>query len=94
MERKVPFSEGELYHLFTRGVEKRDVFMSKNDYERFMLLLLLCNDTKPVKIGNSLRKPPEREEPSPRRKNESDSRNTIVDIIAYALMPNHVHFLV
>ena len=43
MERKDLFEEEYEYHLFTRGVEKRIVFTSEADYQRFMLLLLLCN---------------------------------------------------
>jgi hypothetical protein len=31
--------EGELYHLITLGVERRDIFHSADDYRKFLTLL-------------------------------------------------------
>ena len=52
MERKVPFFVGETYHIYTRGVEKKTVFTSDDDYQRFVVLLLLSNADKRVHLGN------------------------------------------
>ena len=34
-----PFEDGEWYHCYTRGVDKRKTFLSNKDYERFTELL-------------------------------------------------------
>lgn len=81
MNRKISFSEGEYYHLYCRGVEKRDIFLDNKDRERFQALLFLCNGTKPVVYrlvqGETLY--------------QTDVGEKITAIGAYTLMPNHVH---
>ena len=84
LERKIEFSIGEFYHLYNRGVEKREVFLEARDYERFMKLLYLSNGTKPFvfrDIQNKIIDSIERGDP-------------LVAIGAYCLMPNHFHILV
>ncbi len=39
MFRKDPFITGEYYHIYNRGIDKRDIFKSTFDHERFMMLL-------------------------------------------------------
>src|SRR3989344_3780480 len=36
MERKIKFAPEEYYHLYSRGVEKRKIFIRHQDYQRFM----------------------------------------------------------
>lgn len=88
MERKVPFEIGEHYHLYSRGVEKRSVFMDSRDYDRFLLLLMICNGTESVKLSNLPKS--QRGFPSLAGK----SREMLTEIQAYSLMPNHFHILV
>ena len=45
MLRKDPFITGEYYHIYNRGIDKRNIFKLERDYERFMLLLYICNST-------------------------------------------------
>lgn len=76
---------GEFYHVYNRGVEKRDVFLDPNDHERFIKLLYACNDTQQVRLarqGLTL----------PQLITEGRTK-PIVDICAYCLMPNHFHLL-
>ena len=44
--RKVRFVEGNIYHLYNRGVEKREIFMDDNDRWRFLQGLFLFNDVE------------------------------------------------
>lgn len=96
MERKVPFEVGEYYHLFTRGVEKREVFLATGEYERFQLLLGLCNGAEPVHLANFFKK--YKGEPFisliQQGVGDGPGPDALVELIAYALMPNHVHLLV
>lgn len=84
MERKTIFTEGEWYHLYNRGTDKRKIFTDNNDYQRFLKLLYLANSTKPT-ILYTLKKDTIFD--FPREEN-------LVDIGAYCLMPNHFHLLV
>ncbi len=84
MQRKIVFSEGEYYHIYNRGVERRDIFMETRDKERFVKLLYVANGTKAFEfrqIQNQLMGEIDRDEP-------------LVAIGAYVLMPNHFHILV
>ncbi len=88
MERKIKFVPGEYYHLYSRGVEKRKIFLNTKDYERFMALLYVMNQPESFHFTNFLKKNKIGEifnEP----KNKS-----LVSILSYTLMPNHFHILV
>jgi putative transposase len=83
--RSTEFSIGEWYHCYTRGIEKRKVFLTKNDRERYMGLLYVCNT--PATIHRSdLTSNRDRIFAYPRT-------DSLVSIGAYCLMPNHVHLL-
>lgn len=95
MERKVPFVEDEYYHLYTRGVEKRNVFTDPGEYERFMSLLFLCNGDQSVRMRSLSRKgKSDQGEPLAHVFKVENRPEPAVDILAYVLMPNHVHLLV
>jgi putative transposase len=83
MERKTSFAVDEYYHIYNRGTEKRQIFLDQNDKERFVKLLYLSNSQKSVVF---------RDIP---QKNffDFDRGDTLVDIGAYCLMPNHFHLL-
>ncbi|OGI89911.1 hypothetical protein A3A95_01140 [Candidatus Nomurabacteria bacterium RIFCSPLOWO2_01_FULL_39_18] len=78
--RKQSFAVDEYYHLYNRGTEKRLIFLDKNDYDYFLFLMYICNTVKSIKLRD-IGKTFDREE-------------TIIDIGAYCLMPNHFHVLV
>jgi putative transposase len=89
MQRKTPFTENEYYHVYSRGVEKRKIFMSTKDYDRFVALLYIMNQDASFVIGNFLRN---------KHKNLKDifleeREKTLVSILGYCLMPNHFHLI-
>jgi putative transposase len=84
VNRKITFAVGEYYHLYNRGVDKREIFLDDSDRKRFMRLLFIANGTKPFEYRNMKDKSfleIERDEP-------------LVAIGAFCLMPNHFHLLV
>lgn len=86
MNRTIKFATKEFYHLYNRGVDKRDIFMSHFDYERFLALLYICNQSAAVNLhiqGKTLQELAETKIDEP-----------LTDISAYCLMPNHFHLLV
>lgn len=87
MANRIPFAPQEFYHLYNRGTEKRNIFLTKADYERFLCLLYLSNSEKPIHLNNH------RGSTSVELLN-IERNNPLVEIAAYCLMPNHFHLLV
>lgn len=91
--RKIKFVENEIYHICNRGVDKRIIFLDNQDYFRAMHNLYEFNDTAPAM--NFYYKSPILTSSSYefRTRKISRKRETIVEILAFALMPNHYHLL-
>lgn len=83
-----PFIKDQIYHVYNRGVDKRNIFMDKHDYFRFIHDLYEFNDEKPADNLNYKRRAYQTHEVSLR-----EDRRPLVDILAYALMPNHIHLM-
>ena len=83
--RKTPLIEGEYYHVFNRGVDKRTIFSNESDFQRFLKSMKEFNVVKPIGsiYENSFRK----------SKNSKGSDKPLVKFIAYCLNPNHYHFI-
>jgi len=82
--RKVPFVKGELYHVYNRGVEKRNLFEDSLDFFRFLKSIIEFN--KPSVVGGIYRA----ELPINQLRHEMSQ---LVDIIAFCILPNHYHFI-
>ena len=89
MQRKTPFAEGEHYHIYSRGVEKRKTFLSARDYQRFVALLYIMNQNAPFRMENFLR---DKQKSLKNIFNEKREK-TLVSILSYCLMPNHFHLI-
>ena len=79
-ERKQSFVLGEFYHLYNRGVEKRKIFLDKQDYKHFLRLMYLCNSERSITLRDI--------------GEHFDRGDTIVEVGSYCLMPNHFHILI
>ncbi|OGF64502.1 hypothetical protein A2Z53_03300 [Candidatus Giovannonibacteria bacterium RIFCSPHIGHO2_02_42_15] len=81
--RKEYLVEGEFYHVYNRGVDKRTIFLDGNDFDRFLQSMKEFNSDDPIGsiYENSFRG-------SIRKKQKK-----LVDFIAYCLNPNHYHFI-
>lgn len=89
MKRKTSFGINNFYHVFNRGVEKRKIFLTNKDYQRFLLLLFFCNGSVPIQMKEILRQGFS-QGPS---LGKFERGKQLVDIGAYCLMPNHFHLL-
>ena len=90
MLRKDLFITGEYYHIYNRGIDKRVIFKSRKDYERFMILMYLSNSNNSFRLDDILNK---------QRKTFSeilvmDRDEPLVSIGAWCLMTNHFHLLI
>ncbi len=74
-----PFVTGAIYHVYNRGVEKRQIFETQADYLRFMSYfeVFLGNQVVLNSVGQ------------PYKKLSSE-----VSLLSYCLMPNHIHLQV
>jgi putative transposase len=81
------FSNNEYYHIYNRGVDKRDIFLDTNDYYRFIKSLREFNQINPVVslyIKDRIKKDVA---VRPLQKDK------LVEIIAFCLIPNHYHLI-
>lgn len=85
-ERKVIFGIGEFYHLYSRGNDKRKIFLTHDDYQRFLCSLYAANGSEIIHLSD-LRQ-------WSKQVWEQKRGETLVDIGAHCLMPNHFHLLV
>mgnify|MGYP001585595635 CR=1 FL=1 len=83
------FLTDKIYHIYNRGVEKRNIFLDNSDYTRFIHDLYEFNDTAPAgrfdRIKNTVRD---------RISDNIKKRQLIVEILAFCLMPNHYHLII
>ena len=91
--RKVSFKNGEYYHIYNRGVDKRNIFGDKNDLWRFIKGILIFNRNK---IVGSIRNEIGRSKASVNIdfKKLVEESGGLVEFVAICLNPNHYHFLV
>ena len=84
------FAIGEYYHIYNRGVDKRIIFQTGSDFERFYESMFLFNDNNfrwQESIG------PERDTNLATSNRSHSDRDCLVSIASFILMPNHYHFL-
>ncbi|TSC66726.1 MAG: hypothetical protein CEO21_77 [Microgenomates group bacterium Gr01-1014_80] len=82
-----PFATGSYYHIYNRGVEKRNIFTDKWDYLRFLETLGYYRKTpQPMKLSDFRR--------GVIKLKKIDDQTEVVKILCYSLMPNHFHLLI
>lgn len=88
-------ANGECYHIFNRGVDRRSVFTDVKDYERFILSIILMNyeqDGLMIRWRNFKEAYPKESLDKFLRLNLSE-RKKLVEIIAYCCNENHYHLI-
>ena len=83
----------QIYHIYNRGVEKRDIFLEENDYFRFIHDLFEFNDRASAE-KTYYRKLCEVGPHKVRKSHENHERKLLIEILAFCLLPNHFHLLV
>lgn len=87
--KRLKFSNDAIYHLYNRGVEKRNVFLHEKDYLRFVVNLHEFNDaTSTINFGRNLN------HNLIEVRLQSKQERQMVEILAFCLMPNHYHLMV
>lgn len=83
----MPFVNGEYYHLFNRGSDKRPLFLQPRDYKRLQQTFYYYQFIGPKPRFSIFTK-------SQLSSFKPSADKKLVDIICFCLMPNHFHFLV
>src|SRR5574344_1985556 len=84
--RKTSLATNEIYHIYNRGVDKRDVFLSKEDIFHFFNGLKEFNRLEPIGslYENNFKK---------NKASLGGSTYKLVEIVAYCINPNHFHLI-
>ena len=82
--RTTPFVNNSFYHIYNRGVEKRQIFLDERDYERFIQTLFYYQFNGPKPRFSTHKR---------FRVKDFSKHPKIIEIVCYCLMPNHFHFL-
>jgi putative transposase len=80
------FAPGEIYHVCTRSVEGRDIFLSDVDRKRFLSLLIHCLPRGHAQSYSTAKR-------FKQRLDRTSEGSGLVDIMCYCLMTNHAHLL-
>lgn len=83
--RKAKFINDEYYHIFNRGVDKREVFSDQDDLSRFFQSMCEFNTVGPIGsiFENSFRQ----------LGHLVSKQEKLVNFVCYCLNPNHYHFI-
>ncbi len=84
--RQAIFANGQFYHVFNRGVEKRTTFIDRRDYNRFVDSLNYYR-AKDQRVRFSFRGR------LPILNKDIPSGPLFAEVVSYCLMPNHFHLL-
>lgn len=90
-QRKDNLVQGEVYHIYNRGVDKRDIFMDDEDRIRFVHDLFEFNDSNPTMKLDYFLSGNNSEVGLPNIKREP--RKVLVEILAFCMMDNHFHMI-
>jgi len=96
--RKIPLTNGEFYHVYNRGVDKRNIFSDKEEMFRFLQSMDEFNVVEPIgslyensfRLGGSTAKSKDKMD---KKVQHIKQKNNLVNFIAYCLNPNHYHFI-
>ena len=95
-KRNSPPAPGEYYHVYNHGVLKRDIFLDTRDYARF-LFLLLFHQSPTITFFNLGREVSHFVRHRMFNISVQDikqiNKTKRVQLVAFALMPNHFHLL-
>lgn len=91
--RKENLVSGQIYHIYNRGVDKRDIFIDDEDRIRFVHDLFEFNDENPtINLAVHLKYKNEIKEVG-LPKIERNPKKVLVEILVFCMMDNHYHLI-
>ena len=90
--RKVPLVNNEIYHIINRGSGSQPIFLHQRDYLRGLETIFYYQNQDPsLRYSFFLRLPKQQQQEF--LEELGSEKKFLVEIIAFCLMPNHLHFL-
>lgn len=90
--RKLVFANGEYYHIYNRGIDRRPTFTNKREYTRALNLLDFYQyELIPLRYSRFIEAPIALQQ---KYHEEMLASRKLIDVVAYCLMPNHFHLLI
>lgn len=90
-----------VYHVISRGIDGRDIFRKEQDFSRFTIGLELYNSPEPANLWPLLARssrvgtdPTIVAERLRALRSRQQKRRPLVELLSFALMPNHYHLLI
>jgi len=88
--RKHPLVKGSVYHVFTKSISGYRIFRYPRDYNRFLEMFKFYRyENPPTRFSTYL----EIKDKDGFHQRHFSERDHIVEIIAYCVMPTHIHFV-
>lgn len=91
--RRTPIVTGEIYHTFNRSIARQPIFLNRHSYSRALELIQFYSYIKPRLRFSHYNRLSLKEKADFLEDLEKNGRKQI-QIFAFCLMPNHVHFLI
>ncbi len=91
------YNDESFYHLYNRGVEKRNIFLDEQDYSVFLSYLktyLLPKDEINLRVIVSSKDINSQEKDKAIKLLSLNNFSNEIDLLVYSLLPNHFHLLV
>lgn len=89
--RKTPLINGQIYHVFNRGIDRRPTFTTKREFQRAVQTLSFYKFYKqPLSLSKFLRLDHKKQN---KVLDLLLQNKNLIEIFCYCLMPNHFHFL-
>lgn len=85
--KKVQIVNGEYYHVYNRGVDKREIFQDEKDYLKFL------RNLKDFNNKSYYEQRIQELESKKERGSFLFRKDKTVSIVAYSLLPNHYHLI-
>ena len=87
--RKFPFVEKEYYHVYNRGVDKRNIICDFHDLDRLLKSMVEFNTINPI---GSIYENRERKRGS-KASTFEEPQEPLVNFVAFGINSNHFHFI-
>lgn len=91
--RKTPIVKDEIYHVFNRSIARQPIFLTNSAYQRMLDVVSFYQYQKPILRYSHYNRLPQSQKNDFLDNLKQNGRKQI-EILAFCLMPNHVHFLI
>lgn len=91
--RKTPLVPGQIYHVFNRSIARQPIFLNVNNYQRALDVLMFYSYLNPsIRFSHYNRLPSNQKSDFVNNLRKTGEKQ--IELLAFCLMPNHIHFLI